>query len=116
MPDTRHQSMKIAMDETSFDRGGIEACNGSAAVIAESIPAAVKSELVISTAQTRLSKLNGASSAIQKLPREVTIRRIVSGSQRVPVRIDSDHGASQAFNLQGLRKAGLSVKPDVRVR
>jgi len=70
----------------------------------------------ISKVNTKFSKQNGASSVLQKRPREVTIRLTVSGAQRVPVRIDCDHAASQAFNLQGLLKAGLSVEPDERVR
>jgi hypothetical protein len=44
------------------------------------------------------------------------MRRIVSGTQRVPVRFDCDHAGSQAFSLQGLLKPGLPVEPDVRIR
>ena len=53
---------------------------------------------------------------LQKCLQEAIIRLIVSGTQRVPVRVDSDHAGSQAINLQRLLKPGLSVEPDVRIR
>jgi len=36
--------------------------------------------------------------------------------QRVPVRIDFDRPADQAFNSDGLLKPGLSVDAEVKIR
>ena len=58
----------------------------------------------------------GASSAFSHFPAMNAIGKYVKVTQRVPVRIDFDRVPSQAFNVDGLLKPGLSVEPKVGVR
>src|SRR3984957_6643411 len=58
----------------------------------------------------------GTGSVFSLLPPENATGNYVKVVQRVPVRIDFERAAGQAFNADGLLKPGLSVEPDVRVR
>jgi membrane fusion protein, multidrug efflux system len=58
----------------------------------------------------------GTGSVFSLLPPENATGNYVKVVQRVPVRIDFDRTAGQAFNAEGMLKPGLSVVPDVRVR
>jgi len=58
----------------------------------------------------------GTGSVFSLLPPENATGNYVKVVQRVPVRIDFDRTAGEAFNAEGMLKPGLSVVPDVRVR
>ena len=58
----------------------------------------------------------GAGSVFSLLPPENATGNYVKVVQRVPVRIDFDRPADQAFNSDGLLKPGLSVDAEVKIR